>query len=84
MPELIGGLFFISTLAAKVGIGDSFDLVELAPHGMFAVVMILLLRYIPARDAAHRAELKEIIKEINLSKDREIERLMKILKNKDS
>ena len=87
MPEIIGVFFFLSTLAAKVGIGESFDLVELAPHGMFAVVMVLLLRYIPARDAAHREQLKLIIEQMKLVieqmktvKEKEISRLMELLK----
>lgn len=83
MPECIGLLFFFSTLAAKVGVGDTFDLLELAPHGMFAVVMILLLRYIPARDKAHREEMKEIINSMNASKEKEIERLIKLLSDRE-
>lgn len=75
MPEIIGIFFFLSSLAAKMGVGDSFDLLELAPHGMFAVVMVLLLRYIPA---LHK-EMKETIKEINQSKEKEIERIVELI-----
>lgn len=84
MPEFIGVLFFFSTLLAKVGIGDTIDLVDLAPHGMFAVVMILLLRYIPARDQANREQIKLIIKEMRENKEKEIARIVKIYNSKCS
>ena len=78
MPDVIiplgaGTMLFASALMSKIQTGEEIDLLELAPHGMIAVVMVLLLYFIP--------RILNMVLEINKQKEKEIDNLTERLEN---
>ena len=85
VPLLTGFLIFASALAAKLQVGDELDMLELAPHGLIAVVMVLLLYFFPRllktiieMNEQKEKEIQQIFERVEAQKEKEIHRITNI------
>ena len=91
LPLGAGIMLFASAMVSKIQAGDEIDLLELAPHGMIAVVMVLLLYFIPRIlktvieiNAQKEKEIDQLFERLEKQKEKEIQRIIELSRRKGS